>query len=82
MSLLAIDTLNVDDPRLTGFTTSLAMRSEHIMHLTCINAMIIPWNNKAARDADRLGSIDVAKQRTPFVHDDPGRQCWPTNVCL
>jgi hypothetical protein len=31
---LAVDALNVDDLRPTGFTKSLAMRSEHIVHLT------------------------------------------------
>ena len=61
MSLLAIDALNVDDLRLIGFTKSLAMRSEHIVHLTYISAVIIPWNNGAAHDADRLKSTEVAK---------------------
>lgn len=59
--MLAIDALNVDDLRLTGFTNSPAMRSEHIVHLTYIGAVIIPWNNGTAHDADRLKSAEVAK---------------------
>jgi hypothetical protein len=27
------------------------MRSEHIVHLTCIGTLIIPWNSEATRDA-------------------------------
>ncbi|RDS81363.1 hypothetical protein [Dyella psychrodurans] len=61
MSLLVIDALNVDDPRLIGFTNSLAMGSEPIVNLTCIRAVIIPWNNGAARDAGRFKSAEVAK---------------------
>jgi hypothetical protein len=59
MSLLAIHALRIDDLRLTSFTKSFAMRSEHIVHLTYIGAVIIPWNSEAARDADPLKSTEV-----------------------
>ena len=60
MSLWAIDALSVDDRRLTSLCKSLAMRSEHIVHLTYIDAVIIPWNSDAAREAGRLESTEVA----------------------